>query len=339
MEFTNDLTLKVWGCRGSIAARDKMTQFLPVGEAAKLEPFSTRFGINTTCFSLESKYLPENTVLFIDSGSGFFTASPYYYFAGYKKVILMQTHYHYDHTIGLTMALYTHIPDHDVEFYVYGPNDQSIGPRKAISHLMHRPVFPIEISEREVRFKKMVPLEQPRNTILACHKNFGIKALTLRQFHELSQSGKRFKMNKHSDWVYLNDCLIIKINDCLNHPQKTLSYRFEANGKSLTILTDHENTDGTHVELKPYLKGTQALVMDCQYTKKGEPRYAAGFGHATPDYCVKVAEEAGVKNLYLCHHAPSASDAMIENIEAEARSYAANGLAVDSLREGMHITL
>ena len=101
----------IWGCRGSIAARSHLNEFYTTLKEHKKSDsgFCTRYGINTTCFSVESPFLPPNTVLFIDAGSGFFTASPYYYQKGYKKIYLLQTHYHYDHTIGLTMSLFSHL--------------------------------------------------------------------------------------------------------------------------------------------------------------------------------------------------------------------------------------
>ncbi|HMB00937.1 MAG TPA: MBL fold metallo-hydrolase [Spirochaetota bacterium] len=339
MSDKSDLRLKVWGCRGSIAARNKIPEFYNSVKdlETKSNIFSTGFGINTTCFSVESRFLPANTILFIDTGSGFFTASPYYFSKGYKKLILMQTHYHYDHTIGLTMSLYMHIPDPDIDISLYGPQDQTIGAKKAISHLMHKPVFPIEISERVERFKQMVQINEPRNFIMLIHPRFGVKKIRKPQYNEISGDKKRFKINKNSESVYLSDCMVIKCNDCVNHPQKTLSYRIEAGNKSLVILTDHENTDGIHVELKPHLQDSDVLIMDSQFTKKGTPAFIPGLGHGTPDYCVKVAKEVKARRLFLTHHAPNADDQQIKAIEAEARGYAGKELEITSLREGLSI--
>jgi ribonuclease BN (tRNA processing enzyme) len=61
------------------------------------------------------------------------------------------------------------------------------------------------------------------------------------------------------------------------------------------------------------------------------------WGHAYPEYAVSVCEAAGVRELFLFHHAPDASDADLDALAEHWASYAP--LRVRVAREGLVVNL
>jgi ribonuclease BN (tRNA processing enzyme) len=108
------------------------------------------------------------------------------------------------------------------------------------------------------------------------------------------------------------------------HPEYTVSYRFEERptGKVFVFLTDHENTDGFPNNLLHHLRGADLLVQDGQYSDEVYRARTSGFGHGTPEYCVKLAQRASVKRLGITHHDPDASDVDVEQRIVEAKQFA-----------------
>jgi len=111
-----------------------------------------------------------------------------------------------------------------------------------------------------------------------------------------------------------------------NHPERAISYRFEERptGKVFVFMTDHENTDGVSGDLRRHLQGVDTLVIDCQYPRWKYDKFTANFGHSTPDYCVRLAAETGVRELGLTHHDPLSTDEDVDKILEEARVAANN---------------
>ena len=69
-----------------------------------------------------------------------------------------------------------------------------------------------------------------------------------------------------------------------------------------------------------------------QFTS-AEERLAADFGHATIEYAVALAEQAGAGRLVLFHHAPGRTDVQVEAI---ARAVAAaSAVPVVAAAEGL----
>lgn len=84
------MKVKFYGTRGSI----------PVSGPDKVE-----YGGNTTSIQVISDCLPPGWALAVDSGSGFV---PFAYDClnnGIKNIVILYTHYHHDHTMGLTKMI------------------------------------------------------------------------------------------------------------------------------------------------------------------------------------------------------------------------------------------
>jgi ribonuclease BN (tRNA processing enzyme) len=105
---------------------------------------------------------------------------------------------------------------------------------------------------------------------------------------------------------------------------RTFGYRVEHGGRSLAYLPDHgpkgcgDGPDGLgarHAAALTLARDVDVLVHGAQFTL-AEQAMAADFGHATVDYAVALATEAGAGRLVLFHHAPARTDDQIDAIAA-----------------------
>jgi len=74
--------------------------------------------------------------------------------------------------------------------------------------------------------------------------------------------------------------------------------------------------------LREYADGADLLIYDAQYTPEEYSRFR-GWGHSTWAEGVKVARDAGAKQLLLFHHDPSHNDVFLDDIaEVAQQSFA-----------------
>ncbi|MEK7202162.1 MAG: MBL fold metallo-hydrolase [Patescibacteria group bacterium] len=299
------MKVRFYGTRGSIPVSGK---------------HHLKYGGNTTCLRIESKCLPEKTALVVDSGSGIFPLGDDVLNEGVELMHLLTTHYHHDHTQGLLLCPATYSPN--VRFSVYGPIEEGFNPRKVLEYVMRTPFHPVNFTEVGTRFR-FVQIEVPSSVVLVFHPEAGMKKVAIEELDGVQ--GRVPSQIKIGNGHYnISECLVVRMY-YTNHPERTISYRFEERptGKVFVFLTDHENLDQMPCRMRTHLKGADFLVMDSQYDRETYNSKAAGFGHGTPDYCVRTANEIGAKVLGLTHHNPRSTDAMIDAIE-----YTAQGCAI-----------
>lgn len=128
---------------------------------------------------------------------------------------------------------------------------------------------------------------------------------------------------------------------------RTYGYRVEADGAAVAYLSDHSPTsvgpgpDGLgerHEALLELVRDADVLVHDAQHLAEQFP--GVGFlGHASVEFCVEVAREAGVRTLALFHHAPSRTDDEVDAVLALARSRAGDDVEVLAAHEGLVLDL
>jgi phosphoribosyl 1,2-cyclic phosphodiesterase len=140
--------------------------------------------------------------------------------------------------------------------------------------------------------------------------------------------------------IDLGDGISVKtINN--NHPGGSISYRLEYGGKSCCYVTDNEHYEELDLGICNFIKGTDLLIMDANYTDE-EYRGTAGcfpkvgWGHSTWQEVVRLFKTAGGGKLALFHHDPFHADSDMEAIELQARELYPECFAA---REGMSITL
>ncbi|MFQ6070475.1 MAG: MBL fold metallo-hydrolase [Candidatus Aminicenantales bacterium] len=113
----------------------------------------------------------------------------------------------------------------------------------------------------------------------------------------------------------------VEISFCpLRHPQGSVGYRFEENGKRVVIATDTEHPENSPDEkLAAFARGADVLVYDAYFTPEEYEDGRKNWGHSTWLEGTKLAQEAGVSKLYLTHFNPGHSDELIDNIISLSR--------------------
>ncbi len=107
----------------------------------------------------------------------------------------------------------------------------------------------------------------------------------------------------------------------LNHPQGGLGYRFRENEFTMVFMTDNEllaNRGSRIPEFIKFVEGCDLLIHDAQYLPEQLPS-RKGWGHSSYEEVVRLAQEAGVRNLLLTHHDPGRSDTQEREVVEKAR--------------------
>ena len=103
------------------------------------------------------------------------------------------------------------------------------------------------------------------------------------------------------------------------HPGGVCVYRLEYAGKAMVFATDFEHhVPEKNKELIRFSEGADLLFFDGQYTKE-EYEKCKGFGHSTLEEGIAIAKEAKVKELWITHHDPRHTDAMLLEMEQQAK--------------------
>ncbi|MBI4422111.1 MAG: MBL fold metallo-hydrolase [Elusimicrobia bacterium] len=136
-----------------------------------------------------------------------------------------------------------------------------------------------------------------------------------------------------------------------NHPGVNLAYRFEAGGRSVVYLTDHETYQTMHQVtefaqkqdrlIMDFCRGADLLICDAQYTDD-DYRIKKGWGHSRYRDTVALGLAAEVRRLALFHHDPWHDDGVLDKIEGESQSLASkDGAKMEcfAAREGQTIEI
>jgi phosphoribosyl 1,2-cyclic phosphodiesterase len=107
-----------------------------------------------------------------------------------------------------------------------------------------------------------------------------------------------------------------RISFCpLNHPQGSVSYKIQDESGTIVLATDTEHPHhGIDKRLADFASGSDILVYDATFTPEEYSSERKGWGHSTWLEGTKLAEQAGVGNLYLSHLNPNHRDSQIDEI-------------------------
>ncbi len=120
------------------------------------------------------------------------------------------------------------------------------------------------------------------------------------------------------------------------HPNGALSYRLEVNGRVITYVTDIEHTKDRLVKSVIELsREADVLIHDCQFHKDDLPAHRS-WGHSSWEECTRVAQEAGVKELFLFHFDPNYTDYDVLDMERRAQAVFPHTTAA---RQGMALEI
>ena len=297
--------LRFWGVRGSYAA-----------------PFSTHLktGGNTSCVEINV----DNKILVFDAGTGIIPLGNKLAAQQLiKELVIVLTHYHWDHICGLPFFLPAFTPGWKIRFY--GPGESIKEMKQNIDSQMQAPYFPVGT---ETWMAKIDYIEPAENTI-----NVGAMQV---KHHSVHHPGTTFGYtvnvcNKKIIYVSDNECQFL--NKSIKHKLTELSLKEQKMFEAMK-LEEYE------YELQS-IKDADILIHDAQYTPEN---YEAkrGWGHSCYVDVVNSAIDAGVKELYLFHHDPYNDDEAIEKIFEESIRIIQSrnaSLKCHIAREGMEIKL
>jgi len=207
------------------------------------------------------------------------------------------THYHWDHIQGL--PFFTPMYAAKNRFHFYGLRSEVLGSdslKRVLQAQMASPYFPVDLSAMSAA----------------------------REFTEIAGGDRR---------TVGDTCITTR---SLNHPQGCLGFRFETPAGTIVYATDNEpGAPEFDRALREFAAGADVLVNDAQFTPE-QLAQRKGWGHSSWLEGVRLAKDAGVRNLVLFHHDPDSSDKTIDGIVREAREQFENTWAAS---EGMVVTL
>jgi phosphoribosyl 1,2-cyclic phosphodiesterase len=123
--------VKIWGCRGSIAAPG---------------PDTARYGGNTACVQVE---LADGSLLILDAGTGLRPLGVALRAEASRPIHLLLTHLHVDHLEGL--GAFAPIWTSETELRIWGPASPLSSLDERIARYFSPPLFPVHLSDVPAR--------------------------------------------------------------------------------------------------------------------------------------------------------------------------------------------
>jgi len=106
----------------------------------------------------------------------------------------------------------------------------------------------------------------------------------------------------------------------LHHPQGSVAYKIRSERTTVVFATDTEHPkEGIDRRLADFSAGADVFVYDAMFTPEEYESGKRGWGHSTWLEGTKLANQAGVKKLFLSHFNPDHDDNQIDEIIALAR--------------------
>jgi len=295
--------IKLWGTRGSIAVPG---------------PETLCYGGNTTCVELRA----DDELIVLDAGSGIrplgvalkqeFQERPI-------NLSLLITHAHWDHIQGFPFFKPAYGPKNKIR--ILGFDGAGATFREIMTEPMRSPFFPITMRElsAEMEITKLTEMKFSLGKV-DVHAAFVNHPGVCAGYRLFTSTGSVAFLPDHEPYEF---------------------FLHAAQGKSLTPEQAKQIATNEHARLVQFLRGSDILVLDSQYTDK-EYQSHIGWGHGSVSSTVSLALEAEVQTLLLFHHDPSHDDKTVDTMVESAREFAAKSgrpLQVTGAREGSEILL
>ena len=226
------------------------------------------FGGNTSCVSVE---YGEHVVIF-DAGSGLRRLGLHLLAQRAPAPIagsLFLTHTHWDHIQGLPFFTPAFAPEN--QFVIYGEACRRYSLIELMEDQIQHPFFPVEMQH-----------------LFRAHINF----------REL-ESGESVALDARTRVTAVR----------LTHPNAALGYVLQLDALRVAYITDHEHPlEQCSPQVREAVTGVDLLIHDAQYSRDEIRHGKQGWGHSAWEDVVDLAREAQVKQLFLFHHDPEATD-------------------------------
>ena len=123
----------------------------------------------------------------------------------------------------------------------------------------------------------------------------------------------------------------------LNHPDGSIGFWIEHNGKSLAYCLDHEHEepDQVHPGLRELAENSDVLIFDAAYSDEDYAKFK-GWGHSTWQVGHKTAQQLGVKTLVLSGFNPDLTDDELDAIAEQTKDMTGNTIVA---KEGETLAL
>lgn len=273
----SDQYLRFWGVRGSYAA-----------------PFEShlKVGGNTSCVEIRDG----EHILVCDAGTGIIPlGNELMKQDSIREMMIVLTHYHWDHICGLPFFVPAFVPDWKIHFFGPGQNKGEI--EEHFSNQMKAPYFPVSTETWLANINYILP---DKNEM-----NWGPIKFRFNNVHHPGVTyGYRIKVGSKTV-IYVSD------NECL-FLEKSINQRYEEFSSEEKELFEDMKKEEYEAELD-LIKGADILIHDAQYTQDDYEK-KRGWGHSCYIDTVNLAIDADVKSLYLYHHDPNYDDDAIQKI-------------------------
>jgi len=273
--------LRFWGVRGSYAA-----------------PFASHLNVggNTSCVEIRA----DDHILICDAGTGIIPlGNELLQQTDIRELLIILTHYHWDHVCGLPFFVPAFIPDWKVSFF--GPGDDIAEIKKHVSAQMRAPYFPVGTESWLANINYIEPHRKGLK-----HGPISIEYSNVH--HPGTTYGYRIGINGKTI-IYISD------NECNFIEKSVRQRRSELNEEEQTIYDDMIQEE--HQSELDLIENADILIHDAQYTPEDYEK-KRGWGHSCYIDTINMAIDAGVKELYLYHHDPNYNDEAIHNIHQHA---------------------
>jgi phosphoribosyl 1,2-cyclic phosphodiesterase len=270
------------------------------GSIPVCDPRFHEFGGNTTCIAIIPSEEGEarDRIGIVDAGTGIYKLGQDLIREGGRKdlIHIAFTHFHWDHIQGLPFFRPAYDPDQRINVLALGANRGINDLKEIFEHQMQETYFPVQLDNMGAQFSFLLHNRAELN------RYYNARISTIR----------------------------------LNHPGGSYGYRMEAFGKTLVVCTDVEyDNDEIDEHVVEFARGADLLIHDAQYTNEEIERFR-GWGHATFEQALEVAERAEVKLLAMTHHDPEHDDEFLASMEKKCQDRMKDCLVA---REGMRIRL
>jgi len=299
--------IRFWGVRGSYAT--------PSGA-------QMRVGGNTPCVELRV----DDHLLICDGGTGIIPlGNSLMAQQDIREVMIMFTHYHWDHITGLPFFVPAFVPGWKLNFVGPGTSKETV--EHYISWQMRDPYFPVEV---EVWLADINYVDPPNNYTL----EYGsFKISTFNVHHPGLAFGYR---------IEVHDKVIIYVSDNeLSFLDQFVENRQEEELDEIERQLMSEMRAEEHAKAVELFEGADILIHDAQYTPEDYVK-KRGWGHSCYIETVNFAIDAHVKNLYLFHMDPSYDDDKVETLHRAALDIVAerkSTMQCHLAREGISIDI